>query len=85
MLLLSLLFVLIIEKDFIGLFVFVIAISTTLNFGLIDRFTSENETEGIQDRIEMQDASISVDILNKSISENLIGYDRVILELLGMN
>ena len=58
---------------FIGLFVVVIAISTTLNFGLIDRFTSENETEGIRDRIEMQDASIS-DILNKSISENLIGY-----------
>ena len=55
------------------MFVFVIALSITLNFGLIDRFTSENETEGIQDRIEMQDASIS-DILNKSISENLIGY-----------
>ena len=72
-LLLSLLFVLIFKKDLIGLFVFVIALSITLNFGLIDRFTSENETEGIQDRIEMQDASIS-DILNKSISENLIGY-----------
>ena len=72
-LLLSLLFVLIFNKDFIGLFVFVISLSITLNFGLIDRFTSENETEGIRDRIEMQDASIS-DILNKSISENLIGY-----------
>ena len=72
-LLLSLLFVLIFKKDFIGLFVTVIALSITLNFGLVDRFTSENETEGIQDRIEMQDASIS-DILNKSISDNLIGY-----------
>jgi len=72
-LLLSLLFVLIFKKDFIGFFVFVMALSITLNFGLIDRFTSENETEGIQDRIQMQDASIS-DILNKSISENLIGY-----------
>ena len=72
-LLLSLLFVLILKKDFIGLFVTVIALSITLNFGLVDRFTSENETEGIQDRIEMQDASIS-DILNKSISDNLIGY-----------
>ena len=72
-LLLSLLFVLIFKKDFIGLFVTLIALSITLNFGLVDRFTSENETEGIQDRIEMQDASIS-DILNKSISDNLIGY-----------
>ena len=72
-LLLSLLFVLALKKDLIGLLVFVIALSITLNFGLTDRFTSENETEGIQDRIEMQDASIS-DILNKSISENLIGY-----------
>ena len=72
-LILSLLFVLIFKKDFIGFFVFVMALSITLNFGLIDRFTSENETEGIRDRIEMQDASIS-DILNKSISENLIGY-----------
>jgi len=72
-LLLSLLFVLIFRKDFIGLFVSVIALSITINFGLIDRFTSENETNGIQDRIEMQDASIS-DILNKSIADNLIGY-----------
>ena len=72
-LILSLLFTLIFKKDLIGLFVSVIALSITLNFGLIDRFTSENETEGIQDRIEMQDASIS-DILNKSISQNLIGY-----------
>jgi len=72
-LLLSLLFVLIFRKDFIGLFVSVIALSITINFGLIDRFTSENETDGIQDRIEMQDASIS-DILNKSIADNLIGY-----------
>ena len=72
-LILSLLFTLIFKKDLIGLFVSVIALSITLNFGLIDRFTSENETEGIQDRIEMQDASIS-DILNKNISQNLIGY-----------
>ena len=72
-LILSLLFVLIFRKDFIGLFVSVIALSITINFGLIDRFTSENETDGIQDRIEMQDASIS-DILNKSIADNLIGY-----------
>jgi len=72
-LILSLLFVLIFRKDFIGLFVSVIALSITINFGLIDRFTSENETNGIQDRIEMQDASIS-DILNKSIADNLIGY-----------
>ena len=72
-LILSLLFVLIFKKDFIGLFVSAIALLITLNFGLVDRFTSENETDGIQDRIEMQNASIS-DILNKSISDNLIGY-----------
>ena len=72
-LILSLLFVLIFKKDFIGLFVAAIALLITLNFGLVDRFTSENETDGIQDRIEMQNASIS-DILNKSISDNLIGY-----------
>ena len=72
-LILSLLFVLIFKKDFIGLFVSAIALLITLNFGLVDRFTSENETDGIQDRIEMQNASVS-DILNKSISDNLIGY-----------
>lgn len=72
-LMLSLLFVLIFKKDFIGLFVAAIALLITLNFGLVDRFTSENETDGIQDRIEMQNASVS-DILNKSISDNLIGY-----------
>lgn len=72
-LLVSLLFLLILKKDFTGLFVFGLALLITLNFGLIDRFTSENETEGIKDRIEMQDASIS-DILNKSLSDNLIGY-----------
>ncbi len=72
-LLLGLVFVLILKKDLIGLFVLALALSITLNFGLIDRFTSENETEGIQDRIEMQDASIS-DILNKSFFDNLIGY-----------
>ena len=40
---------------------------------MIERFTSESETEGIQDRIEMQGASIE-NITSKSFSENLIGY-----------
>ena len=35
----------------------ILALLFLLNFGFIERFTSEKETEGIQDRIEMQTAT----------------------------
>ena len=45
----------------------------TINFGLIDRFTSESETEGVEDRVQMQQASIQ-DISSRSTQENIFGY-----------
>jgi O-antigen ligase len=45
------------KSDLKNLGVLILAILLTLNFGLIERFSSEKETEGIQDRIEMQTAT----------------------------
>ena len=45
------------KSDLKNLGVLILAILFTLNFGLIERFSSEKETEGIQDRIEMQTAT----------------------------
>ena len=50
-----------------------ITLLVTINFGLIDRNTSELETEGIQDRVQMQQATIS-DISKRSLVNNLFGY-----------
>jgi len=50
----------------------VLAFLFLLNFGLIDRFTSEKETEGIQDRIEMQTATAGY-LSDLNISNLLIG------------
>lgn len=50
----------------------ILAFLFILNFGLIDRFTSEKETEGIQDRIEMQTATAGF-LSNLNISNLLIG------------
>lgn len=50
----------------------ILAFLFILNFGLIDRFTSEKETEGIQDRIEMQTATAGF-LSNLKISNLLIG------------
>ena len=50
----------------------ILAFLFLLNFGLIDRFTSEKETEGIQDRIEMQTATAGF-LSNSNITNLLIG------------
>tara|TARA_B100002019_G_scaffold287608_1_gene299857 strand:+ start:4024 stop:5190 length:1167 start_codon:yes stop_codon:yes gene_type:complete len=50
----------------------ILAFLFLLNFGLVDRFTSEKETEGIQDRIEMQTATAGF-LSNSNISNLLIG------------
>ena len=49
-----------------------VALLFLLNFGLIERFTSEKETEGIQDRIQMQTATAGY-LSNLDISNLLIG------------
>ncbi len=51
---------------------FILPFLFMLNFGLIERFTSEKETEGIQDRIEMQTATAGY-LSNLNITNLLIG------------
>ena len=63
----------ILDKDVVGILTLFISIMISLNFGFIERFSSESETEGIQDRIEMQEASIS-NISSRSLNDNLFGY-----------
>ena len=50
----------------------ILALLFLLNFGFIERFTSEKETEGIQDRIEMQTATAGY-LSNLHVSNLLIG------------
>jgi len=45
----------------------------SLNFGLIDRFSSNQETDGIQDRVEMQTVSIQ-NIAEREIENKVFGY-----------
>ena len=51
----------------------IITLLITVNFGLVERFTSEAETQGIEDRIQMQQASVS-DISSRNLSQNILGY-----------
>ena len=64
---------LLIQKRIGALWPLFIAILITINFGLLDRFASENETDGINDRIEMQSATTKV-IQDRSIKNSLYGY-----------
>ena len=50
----------------------VLSILFVLNFGLIERFSSEKETEGIQDRIEMQTATAGY-LSNQNLVNFLFG------------
>ena len=68
-----LLFHTIFKKDYKGILVILIPLLITLNFGLIERFTSETETQGVEDRIQMQQTSIT-DISSRGFYENLLGY-----------
>ena len=61
------------EKHYLRLLTIVITLLITINFGLIDRFTSESETEGVEDRVQMQQASFQ-DISSRSFQENIFGY-----------
>ena len=61
------------NKDYLRSLTIVVTLLLTINFGLIDRFTSESETEGVEDRVQMQQASIQ-DISSRSTQENIFGY-----------
>lgn len=64
---------LILSKNIFEVFLVGLTIIFVTNFGLLDRFISEAETEGIQDRVEMQQATIS-DISSRGLANNLFGY-----------
>ena len=68
-----LLFYVILNKDYLRSLTIIITLLITINFGLIDRFTSESETEGVEDRVQMQQASFK-DISTRSFQENVFGY-----------
>ena len=68
-----LLFHTIFKNDYKGILVILIPLLITLNLGLIERFTSETETQGVEDRIQMQQTSIA-DISSRGFYENLFGY-----------
>ena len=63
----------ILEKHYLRILTIVITLLITINFGLIDRFISESETEGVEDRVQMQQASFQ-DISSRSFQENIFGY-----------
>ena len=68
-----LLFKTIFKKDYKGILVILIPLLISLNFGIIERFTSETETQGVEDRIQMQQTSIT-DISSRGLYQNLFGY-----------
>ena len=68
-----LLFYVTLNKDYLRSLTIIITLLITINFGLIDRFTSESETEGVEDRVLMQQASFK-DISTRSFQENIFGY-----------
>ena len=61
------------RKDYKGILAILIPLLITLNFGLIERFTSETETQGVEDRILMQQTSIN-NISSRGFYHNLFGY-----------
>ena len=69
----SLVVYLFISKKLYEIVIVTITLLVTLNFGLIERISSEEETEGIQDRIEMQQAAIT-DLSERNIVNSLFGY-----------
>ena len=61
------------SKNVFSLFVLILTLLFTSAFGLVDRFTSEAETEGIEDRIQMQEATFT-NISERTVYENIFGY-----------
>ena len=66
-------FLLIMNKEYIGLAFLIMSILFSMNFGLINRFSSESETEGITDRLEMQ-AATSSELVNRDLKYQFFGY-----------
>ena len=64
---------LIINKEYIGLAFLIMSILFSMSFGLINRFSSERETEGITDRLEMQTATSS-ELTNRDLKYQFFGY-----------
>ena len=64
---------LLLQKKTLSLLIFSAAILLSVNFGLIDRFLSQSETDGINDRIEMQSATAQA-IQGRSVKNSLFGY-----------
>jgi len=56
-----------------SMLVLLLSILLTMNFGFIDRFISESETDGINDRIEMQSAAAGA-IQDRSLKNSFFGY-----------
>ena len=64
---------LLIQKRTSSLLILSSAILLSVNFGLVDRFISQNETDGINDRIEMQSATAQA-IQERSLKNSFFGY-----------
>jgi len=60
------------KSDWKNVLVLALSILFVINFGLIERFSSEKETEGIQDRIEMQTATAGY-LTNQNVAILLFG------------
>ena len=64
---------LILQKRTSSLVILSAAILLSVNFGLVDRFLSQSETDGIKDRIEMQSATAQI-IQERSAKNSIFGY-----------
>lgn len=62
-----------IRKDYKKLLFILLCLFITSSYGLIDRFTSEEETDGVNDRIEMQQTTVN-NFRNQNVTNLLIGY-----------
>ena len=62
-----------IRKDYKKLLFILLCLFITSSYGLVDRFTSEEETDGINDRIEMQQTTVN-NFRNQNLTNLLIGY-----------
>ena len=62
-----------IRKDYKKLLFTLLCLFITSSYGLVDRFTSEEETDGVNDRIEMQQTTVN-NFRNQNVTNLLIGY-----------
>ena len=64
---------LLLSSNYVSIGILTCVFLIIFNFGLIERYTSDIENQGIEDRVEWQQASVS-SISNNSFTENLFGY-----------